>query len=78
MLLAANDSCPLQMNSLISHGIVEPYGALVDVKGSYTAQFEHVSRNFKRAVGKFALTLLRRSYSTPTVRKLSAAALTTE
>ena len=31
------------MNCLIQNGIVEPYGQLMDVKGSYSAQFEHVS-----------------------------------
>jgi methionyl aminopeptidase len=33
----------LGMRSLISHGIVESYGPLVDIPGSYVAQFEHVS-----------------------------------
>ncbi|KAK2761783.1 Methionine aminopeptidase 2 [Arachnomyces sp. PD_36] len=31
----------LGMNSLVSHGIVDTYAPLVDIKGSYTAQFEH-------------------------------------
>lgn len=31
------------MNNLVSAGIVEAYPPLVDKKGSYTAQFEHVS-----------------------------------
>lgn len=31
------------MNCLIDHGIIEPYPPLIDVKGSYSAQFEHVS-----------------------------------
>lgn len=31
------------MKSLISNGIVESYAPLVDVPGSYVAQFEHVS-----------------------------------
>jgi methionyl aminopeptidase len=31
------------MRSLIDHGIVDSYAPLADVKGSYTAQFEHVS-----------------------------------
>ena len=31
------------MRNLIDNGIVESYAPLVDVKGSYTAQFEHVS-----------------------------------
>ena len=30
------------MNCLVSNGIVEQYGPLADVKGSYSAQFEHV------------------------------------
>lgn len=32
-----------QMNSLVSNDIVEAYLPLADVKGSYSAQFEHVS-----------------------------------
>ena len=31
------------MNSLVNNGIVEQYAPLMDVKGSYSAQFEHVS-----------------------------------
>lgn len=30
------------MKNLIDNQIIEAYGPLVDVKGSYTAQFEHV------------------------------------
>ena len=33
----------LGMKSLISNGIIESYGPLVDIPGSYVAQFEHVS-----------------------------------
>lgn len=33
----------LGMRTLVSSGIVESYGPLVDVPGSYVAQFEHVS-----------------------------------
>ena len=33
----------LGLNNLVSSGIVEDYPPLCDVKGSYTAQFEHVS-----------------------------------
>ncbi|OLN88181.1 Methionine aminopeptidase 2-1 [Colletotrichum chlorophyti] len=29
------------MNCLVSNGIVEPYAPLVDIKGSYSAQYEH-------------------------------------
>jgi methionine aminopeptidase len=32
-----------QLKNLVSTGIVESYPPLVDKKGSYTAQFEHVS-----------------------------------
>ena len=31
------------MNCLVSNGIVEQYGPLTDIKGSYSAQFEHVN-----------------------------------
>lgn len=34
---------PVQLNNLVSSGIVEAYPPLCDIKGSYTAQFEHVS-----------------------------------
>lgn len=33
----------LGMKSLVSHGIIDFYGPMVDVPGSYVAQFEHVS-----------------------------------
>lgn len=33
----------LGMRTLVSNGIVDSYGPLVDVPGSYVAQFEHVS-----------------------------------
>lgn len=39
------------MKNLIDNGIVESYAPLVDVKGSYTAQFEHV-----RVVPTYLLT----------------------
>lgn len=34
---------PKQLNNLVQSGIVEAYPPLCDKKGSYTAQFEHVS-----------------------------------
>jgi len=34
---------PLKLNSLVSTGLVKAYPPLSDIKGSYTAQFEHVS-----------------------------------
>ncbi len=36
----------LQLNNLVSSGVVEAYPPLVDKKGSYTAQYEHVSHDF--------------------------------
>lgn len=30
------------MNTLVQHGVVDVYAPLVDVQGSYSAQFEHV------------------------------------
>lgn len=36
----------LGLNNLVQSGIVEAYPPLCDVKGSYTAQFEHVSPSF--------------------------------
>ena len=35
----------MQMRNLISYGIIDTYAPLVDIEGSYTAQFEHVSRS---------------------------------
>jgi methionyl aminopeptidase len=37
----------LGMKSLVSAGIVDSYAPLVDVAGSYIAQFEHVSNKWK-------------------------------
>jgi len=34
---------PSKLNSLVSNGLVKAYPPLCDIKGSYTAQFEHVS-----------------------------------
>ncbi|KAF2198732.1 methionine aminopeptidase 2-like protein [Delitschia confertaspora ATCC 74209] len=36
-----HDKYLLGLNTLVSQGIVEDYPPLVDIKGSYTAQFEH-------------------------------------
>ena len=40
-----------QLNNLVSSGIVEAYPPLCDVKGSYTAQFEHVRTLSQRNSG---------------------------
>lgn len=37
-----HDKYLLGLNNLVSNGIVEAYPPLCDVKGSYTAQYEHV------------------------------------
>lgn len=42
---------PEQLNSLVNSGIVEAYPPLCDKKGSYTAQFEHVSVPPRNACG---------------------------
>lgn len=47
----------LQLNNLVQSGIVQDYPPLCDVKGSYTAQFEHV-RTF------YSLTCLCRAVKT--------------
>ena len=41
-----HDKYLLGLNNLVSSGIVEAYPPLCDVKGSYTAQFEHVSSSY--------------------------------
>ena len=35
-----------QLNNLVSSGIVQDYPPLCDIKGSYTAQYEHVRPRF--------------------------------
>ena len=47
-----------QLNNLVSSGIVEAYPPLCDVKGSYTAQFEHVSRLYESSLFKLVADLL--------------------
>jgi methionyl aminopeptidase len=44
----------LDMRSLVSNGIVESYGPLVDVPGSYVAQFEHVSMVHELKTAEYA------------------------
>jgi methionyl aminopeptidase len=46
----------LGMRSLVSNGIVESYGPLVDVPGSYVAQFEHVSVDHESNIVAYAKT----------------------
>lgn len=47
-----------QLNNLVNSGIVEAYPPLCDKKGSYTAQFEHVS---------YLVTAISESYKTLTI-----------
>jgi methionyl aminopeptidase len=36
----------LKLNCLVSNGVLEAYEPLADIKGSYSAQFEHVSLSY--------------------------------
>lgn len=56
----------LGMRSLISSGIVESYAPLVDVRGSYVAQFEHVSFVAGSRNAHFLLTFLELDGLAPT------------
>ena len=47
--LNTTDGC--QLNSLVSYGILESYQPMMDVPGSYSAQFEHVRFKFPSLVG---------------------------
>lgn len=44
MYVVEGEANSMQLNSLVNSGIVEAYPPLCDKKGSYTAQFEHVSK----------------------------------
>ena len=48
------DAKPAKLNNLVSSGIVEAYPPLCDVKGSYTAQFEHVSHHISPYTSNYA------------------------
>ncbi len=64
-----------QLNNLVSSGIVEAYPPLCDVKGSYTAQFEHVGYTSKWMFRKRRTdTNRRQSYSDLISRKSLAEA----
>jgi methionyl aminopeptidase len=47
----------LGMRSLVSNGIVESYGPLVDIPGSFVAQFEHVSMVHELKAAEYADTI---------------------
>ena len=55
----------LGMRSLVSNGIVESYGPLVDVPGSYVAQFEHVSMVHELKTVKYANAIFQIDGSAP-------------
>lgn len=65
------------MRNLADNGIIDVHAPLVDIKGSYVAQFEHVS--FLIFSEMYPCTDLRARLSSCTVagRKSSAAAMTT-
>ncbi len=59
-----------QLHSLIKSGIVQDYPPLVDKKGSYTAQFEHVS-NRLGALGRSPIDEARKTILLrPTVKEV--------
>jgi hypothetical protein len=65
------------MRNLIDNGIVESYAPLIDIKGSYTAQFEHVS--FLSCMTQILHADLTRPYfCTVEERKSSVVAMTIE
>jgi methionyl aminopeptidase len=59
-----------QLNNLVKSGVVEDYPPLVDKKGSYTAQFEHVSNR----IGALGRSLINEAHKTillrPTVKEV--------
>ena len=61
----------LGMKKLVDHGIVESYAPLVDIPGSYVAQFEHVSTVCELLIEDYTDTpmLHRLSCFVPTARK---------
>jgi len=67
-----------QLNNLVSSGIVESYPPLCDAKGSYTAQYEHVSCTLRPY---FRVNLIQRYYRRSCygrrVKKWSAEVMTT-
>ena len=69
----------LGMRSLVSNGIVESYEPMVDVPGSYVAQFEHVSTSHKPKTVEYAdASFYRLCCCGPTVKRLSPEATITK
>lgn len=67
----------LGMRSLVQRGVVEMYAPLVDVQGSYVAQFEHVSLSMHHSC-LYAKLSCRLFYCVLVERKLSLAVMTTD
>ncbi|KAL9045297.1 MAG: hypothetical protein Q9214_001640 [Letrouitia sp. 1 TL-2023] len=68
-----------QLNNLVASGIVESYPPLCDVKGSYTAQFEHVRQSSNVHSSKFNANWACRQYFCGLQsRRLSAEEMTIE
>ena len=63
------------MRHLIDSGIMESYAPLVDIKGSYTAQFEHVRKISQKYLLK--LTIGSRQFCSTVVVKKSSVVATT-
>ncbi|KAL1953402.1 hypothetical protein VTO42DRAFT_2841 [Malbranchea cinnamomea] len=63
-----------QMKHLIENGIVETYAPLVDVKGSYTAQFDMYALSLSLSP---SLTICSRRFSSTVAGKKSSAVVTT-
>jgi methionyl aminopeptidase len=71
-----HDKYLLGLNNLVSAGIVEAYPPLCDIKGSYTAQSEHVSCD-NDCKHRQVLIMCRHSSSDQTSRRSSVAVTTT-
>lgn len=72
-----HDKYLLGLNNLVQSGIVEAYPPLCDVKGSYTAQFEHVSTFLSLHVSRDAKCICRPScFVLPSRRSLAAVMIT--
>lgn len=66
----------LGLKTLVANGIVEQHGPLVDVPGSYVAQFEHVSGDFQG--GGTSANCDRLFCLGPTAKRSSRVVMTTE
>ena len=62
----------LGMRTLVSNGIVESYGPLIDVPGSYVAQFEHVSVAYEQRTTQCADPIFCRPFYSGPIAKRSS------